>query len=84
MKKVFVSDFTLRQSDRNAPALSFREKTAMAKCLDNLGVDAVELAAVKNGREDSIVLSLIHIYGIIPLRNRLALQQRAGPLDQGR
>lgn len=55
MKKVFVSDFTLRQSDRNAPALSFREKTAMAKCLDNLGVDAVELAAVKNGREDSIV-----------------------------
>lgn len=55
MKKVFVSDFTLRQSDRDHPALSFREKTAMAKCLDSLGVDAVELAAVKNGREDSIV-----------------------------
>ncbi len=55
MKKVFVSDFTLRQSDRNGSAISFREKAALAKCLDGLGVDAVELAAVKSGREDSIV-----------------------------
>ncbi len=55
MKKVYVSDFTLRQSERNGSALSFREKTAMAKCLNSLGVDAVELAPVKSGREDSIV-----------------------------
>ena len=51
MKKIFVSDFTLRQS----AAVSFREKTGIAKCLDDLGVDAIELAAIKSVKEDTIV-----------------------------
>ena len=55
MKKILVSDFTLRQSAANRTAVSFREKTGIAKCLDALGVDAVELAALKAGKEDIIV-----------------------------
>ena len=55
MKKIFVSDYTLRQTAANGSAVSFREKTNIAKCLDELGVDAVELGAIKSGKEDVIV-----------------------------
>jgi len=55
MKKIFVSDYTLRQSAANGSTLSFREKTNIAKCLDELGVDAIELGAIKAGKEDCIV-----------------------------
>jgi 2-isopropylmalate synthase len=39
----------------NGLAVSFREKTNIAKCLDELGVDAIELAAIKCGKEDCII-----------------------------
>ena len=55
MKKIFVSDYTLRQSAVSGSAVSFREKTSIAKCLDELGVDAIELAAIKSGKEDCII-----------------------------
>ena len=55
MKKILVSDYTLRQAAADGAAISFREKTGIAKCLDALGVDAVELAAIKTGKEDCIV-----------------------------
>ena len=55
MKKIFVSDYTLRQTAINGAAVSFREKTNIAKCLDDLGVDAIELGAIKSGKEDCIV-----------------------------
>jgi len=55
MKKIFVSDYTLRQSAVSGSAVSFREKTSIAKCLDELGVDAIELAAIKSGKEDVII-----------------------------
>ena len=47
MKKIYISDYTLRQSAVNGSAVSFREKTSIAKCLDELGVDAIELSAIK-------------------------------------
>ena len=55
MKKIFVSDYTLRQMTANGAAVSFREKNAIAKCLNELGVDAVELAAIKSAKEDCII-----------------------------
>lgn len=55
MKKIFVSDYTLRQTGVNGAAVSFREKTNIAKCLDELAVDAIELGAIKAGKEDCIV-----------------------------
>ena len=56
MKKVYVADFTLKAlaEERTLPLL-FREKLAVARSLDGLGVDAVELAPVKNVKEDRII-----------------------------
>ncbi|MBE7026435.1 MAG: hypothetical protein E7410_02545 [Ruminococcaceae bacterium] len=60
MKKINVSDITLKKlaQDREV-SLLFREKTAIAACADALGVDAIELSAIKNLREDTIVYKTI-------------------------
>ena len=59
MKKISVTDITLKKlSEDREVALLFREKTAIASCADSLGVDVVELAPVKNLREDTIVCLL--------------------------
>ncbi len=60
MKKINVSDITLKKlaTDREV-ALLFREKTAIAVCADSLGADTVELAPVKNPREDAIIYKTI-------------------------
>lgn len=60
MRRINISDVTLKKlaGDR-AVSLLFREKSAIANCADKLGADAVELAAVKNIREDSIIYKTI-------------------------
>ncbi|MBR2315295.1 MAG: hypothetical protein IKA56_01495 [Clostridia bacterium] len=56
MKRIFVSDYTLRKlAQDRAVSLLFREKTALANCIDSLGVNAVELAPIKNVKEDTII-----------------------------
>lgn len=56
MKKINVSDFTLRKlTEDRAVSLLFREKTALANCIDSLGVNAIELASIKNVKEDTII-----------------------------
>lgn len=60
MKKIFVTDITLKKlAQDTAVSLLFREKTAIAACADSLGVDAVEIAPVKNLREDTIIYKTI-------------------------
>ena len=60
MKKIAVADITLKKLSGNREiTLLFREKTAIAACADSLGVDAVELAPVKNLREDTIIYKTI-------------------------
>ncbi|MBO7292802.1 MAG: hypothetical protein J6V07_02590, partial [Clostridia bacterium] len=60
MKRIFVSDITLKVlSEDRATALLFREKAAIAGCADRLGVDSIELPAVKSLREDSIIYKTI-------------------------
>ena len=60
MKKINVTDITLKKLSQNREvSLLFREKTAVAACADSLGADAVELAAVKNLREDTIIYKTI-------------------------
>ncbi len=60
MKKIYVSDITLKElAQQRDVALLFREKTAIATCSDALGVSAVELAPIKNLREDTIVYKTI-------------------------
>ncbi len=56
MKKIFVADYTLRTlAQDRAVSLLFREKTALANCIDSLGVNALELAPIKNVKEDTII-----------------------------
>ncbi len=60
MKKINVTDITLKKlSEQREVALLFREKTAIASCADTLGFDAVELAPIKNLREDTIIYKTI-------------------------
>ncbi len=60
MKKLSTTDITLKKlSMEREVALLFREKTAIAACADLLGADAVELAPIKNLREDTIVYKTI-------------------------
>ena len=60
MKTINVTDITLKKlSEDRAISLLFREKSAIANCADALGADAVELPAVKNLREDTIIYKTI-------------------------
>ena len=60
MKKIYVSDITLKKlSQDRAVSLLFREKSAIAKCADEIGAGVIELPAVKNAREDKIVYKTI-------------------------
>ncbi len=54
MKSIKVSDFTLK-SAAGAATLSFRDKTNIARVLDKIGVDAIELAPIKSVKEDTVV-----------------------------
>lgn len=60
MKKINISDITLKKlSENRTVSLLFREKSAIANCADRVGADCVELPAIKNLREDSIIYKTI-------------------------
>ncbi len=60
MKKTNITDITLKKlSQDREVSLLFREKTAIAACADSIGADAVELAPIKNLREDTIIYKTI-------------------------
>lgn len=60
MKKIYVSDFTLKKlaGERKNPLL-FREKTAIAAAIDAMGADAVELAPISSVKEDTVIYKTI-------------------------
>lgn len=60
MKKINISDITLKKlAGERKVNLLFREKSAVANCADIIGVDAVELPAIKSLREDTIIYKTI-------------------------
>ncbi len=60
MKKINTTDITLKKlAEERGVSLLFREKTAIASCADTLGTDAIELAPIKNLREDTIIYKTI-------------------------
>lgn len=62
MNKIVISDVTLKKlSAEREVALLFREKNAIAVCADKLGADSVELAPIKNLREDTIISKTIAV-----------------------
>ena len=57
MKQVRISDVTLREGTTHKGAtLSFKEKIEIAKLLDKLGVDVIEMAAIENVAADTLLL----------------------------
>ena len=59
MKNIYVSDVTLKAINENEIALSFREKLALSEKLDLLKVDAIELPALINSKENEIIYKTI-------------------------
>ena len=55
MKKIIVSDVTLRVAKEQEIELSFREKLAISKSLEKAGLDSIELAPIDCPKEDSII-----------------------------
>lgn len=55
MKTIEISDVTLRLAEGSrAASLSFKERVEIARTLDRLGVDQIELPALKGGRGDAL------------------------------
>ncbi|MBR5441421.1 MAG: hypothetical protein IKV44_00565 [Clostridia bacterium] len=60
MKEIKISDITLKKiSEDRAVSLLFREKSAIASCADKIGVEVIEVPAVKSAREDKIIYKTI-------------------------
>lgn len=59
MKKVTVSDVTLRVATEQETALTFRERLAVAEKLDTARVDAIELPLLCNSKENEVICRTI-------------------------
>lgn len=59
MKKITVSDFTLKTVEEQAVSLTFREKIALAEKLDLINVDAIELPALIDSKEKEVIYRTI-------------------------
>jgi 2-isopropylmalate synthase len=59
MKKIIVSDATLKVANKKGLSLSFREKLAIAEKLDALGLDAIELTEILGQKENEIICRTI-------------------------
>lgn len=60
MKKLRIADSTLRQAAKNrSHSLSFKEKIEIAKLLDKLSVDVIELAPIEDAKTDALLTKSI-------------------------
>ncbi len=59
MKKITVSDFTLKAMEEQGVSLTFREKLAIAEKLDSLFIDAIELPVLTNSKESEVIYRTI-------------------------
>lgn len=55
MKKIYISDYTLRIQREGENPLSFKEKIEIARNLDKLHVDVIELAQIENEKTDVLL-----------------------------
>lgn len=57
MRRIMISDITMKQSaETSGFALSFREKIELAKQLDKLGVDVIEVSPIVDRRIDTLLI----------------------------
>lgn len=60
MERIYLSDITMKQKSNDwQNALSFREKIELAKALDRLGVDVIELEGISQKKADSLLIKSI-------------------------
>ena len=59
MKKITVSDVTLKAVEEQNLSLTFREKLAIAEKLDALRVDAIELPVITDSKENEVIYRTI-------------------------
>lgn len=59
MKKIFISDITLRECESDAAVLSFKEKIEIFRKLDKLCVDVIEISQIKNKKTDILFLHTV-------------------------
>ena len=60
MKKIQIVDVTLKKlGEEREVSLLFREKSAIASSAEQIGANVIELPAIKNYREDSIIYKSI-------------------------
>lgn len=60
MKRIIIVDTTLRQAAKNrSHSLSFKEKVEIAKLLDKLSVDVIELAPIEDAKTDMLLTKSI-------------------------
>ena len=55
MRKIYVSDFTLKKFAQMERELLFREKKSIAACIDAIGADQIDLPPVVKEKEDRII-----------------------------
>ena len=58
MTQIVISDATMKQTNKDL-RLTFKEKIELAKLLDRLGVDIIELDGIKNPRVDALQIKSI-------------------------
>ena len=60
MRSISVSDVTMKAAEQSRKmTLSFKEKIELAKLLDKLGVDVIEIGAIKNKKIDSLLVKSV-------------------------
>ncbi len=55
MRRAEVADITLKVAADGGNKFTFRDKTEIARCIDNIGADVIELPEAVNGKEDEVV-----------------------------
>ncbi len=72
MKTITVSDMTMAIGTAET-ALTFREKTEIARCLDKMCVDIIEFAPIENEKTDSLLIRTV-----APLMKNSVISLRTG------
>ncbi len=76
MRKIAISDATIKQTAEEL-RLTFKEKIELAKLLDKLGVDIIELDGIKNSRVDALLIkSIVAAVGNSRIAVPVALQDK--------
>lgn len=76
MKKIIITDVTLRKGNESGEKLSFKERTETAKLLDKLGTDVIDVGGIAD-RTD-----LLFLHTISPVIKKSIISCNAGLTEQ--